>query len=97
MPETSGHTLALALWILGRFGTPFKPKKTKATARFATVAIAACAGWLAYNAIQMKPDVKEFGAGEEKHGVAWQGYDPRKIVEARNKGRTIFIDFTADW
>lgn len=90
-------TLALALWIFGRFGTPFKPKKTKTSARLATLALACCAGWLAYNAVQMKPDVKEFGVGEDKHGVAWHGYDPRKIVEARNNGRTIFIDFTADW
>ncbi|MFT4546313.1 MAG: thiol:disulfide interchange protein [Verrucomicrobiales bacterium] len=90
-------TLAMGLWIYGRFGTPFKPAGTKFSARFAAIALAGGAAWLAFSATSMKVDSKEFGAVEDKYGIAWQGYDPRKIVEARNNGRSVFIDFTADW
>ena len=89
-------TLAFGLWIYGRYATSFTKSKSRTFARFATVGVGALAGWFAFHAISLKPD----GGGDgkmEKHGIAWQGFDPREIVQARKKGRTIFIDFTADW
>ncbi|MGI9239190.1 MAG: protein-disulfide reductase DsbD family protein, partial [Verrucomicrobiales bacterium] len=89
--------LAFGLWIFGRFGSPFKPKRTRMIGRVATVAALCVAGWFTIQAISLKHEEKDFGAGSEKFGIAWQEFDPRKIVQERKKGRTVFIDFTADW
>ena len=89
--------LAFGLWIFGRYATPFKPKRTKLVARFATIAVIGLSGWFASQAIRSEPRSQNFSSESEKFGIAWQGFDPRKIVQERKKGRTIFIDFTADW
>jgi len=89
--------LAFGLWIFGRFGSPFKPKKTKLIGRVASLGALGIAAWFTFQAISLKHEAKDFGASSEKYGIAWQEFDPRKIVQERKKGRTVFIDFTADW
>ena len=86
-----------ALWIYGRFATPFAPKGKKFTARLAAVAVVGVAGWFTLTAIQARQGSGSFAKPVVKHGITFSGFDPRELVTALESGRGVFIDFTADW
>ena len=42
------------------------------------------------------PDVVR-GTKLEKYGISWEPFDTGRIIDLRTQGKTIFIDFTANW
>jgi len=89
-------TLALALWILGRYSTPISTPKGKGIARCTTLLVAAFGAWLMFSATKKQPEAAGIAGTKTHHGVEWHSFDPRELIAVRESGRPIFIDFTAD-
>jgi DsbC/DsbD-like thiol-disulfide interchange protein/cytochrome c biogenesis protein CcdA len=92
--------LAFGLWIYGRFGTPFKKAGSRWAARITL--LLAFAG--SVYAVKYSIDNRSMSAATldssgmiTAHGMKWEPLTMERLVEHRKKGRTVFIDFTADW
>ena len=48
-------------------------------------AIAALVGWFAFTALLQKPN------------IPWQPFSPQALAQARTDGKTVMVDFSADW
>ncbi len=93
-------TLAFGLWIHGRFNVPARSRRTRHLARAATVLLTGCFVLLAargHKVAAATEDTHTASSGIQKFGLEWQPIDPVAVVQHRKKGRTVFIDFTADW
>lgn len=88
--------LALGFWFYGKYTTIQRKPRTRWLGRLATVGLAVLALLFARHGMSMKPEVAH-NVSESRFGLEWEHFDPRKIVQHRKKGRTVFIDFTADW
>jgi thiol:disulfide interchange protein len=76
--------LWFAAWWIGR--TPLTAElgeKLKAWA--GGIAVAAVVGLLAFTVLMHQP------------GIAWQPFSPEALARARAEGKTVMVDFTADW
>ncbi|MBN1393857.1 MAG: thioredoxin family protein [Pirellulales bacterium] len=81
-------TLLLGLWIgcwwIGR--TPAAaPPQAKATAWLGAIIVAVLAARFAFIVLFWEPI------------IPWKPYSPAAFQQARNEGKTIMVDFTADW
>ncbi len=91
--------VALALWVLGRFGSPIEePRRQVIVALVSlTIAVGGGASWLSTEA---KPsftaavdlDSKDLDFSDE---IPWQPFSQAQVESLA--GETLFIDFTADW
>jgi len=83
--------LGLAGWIYGGFCGPLSKSRTRAIAIFLSIMIAGCGGW--YFLGQKFAD-----AGTEEAGdIAWVPFSAQKLVDLQAQGKSVFLDFTADW
>ena len=90
--------LALGVWWLGRFGTPSAKPTTRWIARTACVMLALCGSWFVWNGARMKnPAPPDFAKLKKQMGIEPEHFSPSGLVASRKKGRTVFVDFTADW
>ena len=64
--------------------------------RFLIVSLFLGAGLFA-GALQLLPGAVASAAGEEGEGIAWRTDVEAAAVEARESGKPLFLDFTADW
>lgn len=92
--------LAFGLWIFGRYGTPLRKPGMRWAARGALLLTFASSVFVVNHSIQNRkfPEVALDSSGQiELHGMKWEPLSLERLVEHRKKGRTVFIDFTADW
>ncbi|MEM8783766.1 MAG: thioredoxin family protein [Planctomycetota bacterium] len=79
--------VAMGLWALGRFGVPSRGTATRWAGRLACVALlfssAATVVWA--------------GRPPSTASLDWQPWSEAAVAEAREAGRPVFVDFTADW
>ncbi|HEX6040794.1 protein-disulfide reductase DsbD family protein, partial [Longimicrobium sp.] len=93
--------LAFGLWALGRFATLVAPAGRRRAAR--GVALAAGAGALALvlAAGRAAPAGAAADAasaeGQDADALAWRPYSAAALQAARDSGRVVLVDFTADW
>ena len=52
-------------------------------------------GWVGYEL--SRPDTAIAAAGQEQTGIPWVYYTPERLAEHQAAGRTVVLDFTADW
>jgi thiol:disulfide interchange protein len=72
-------------WIVGR--TPaYAAAKDRLRAWASGVAVASIIGLVAFSL--MTPS---------KHGLPWEPFSPQALAMARAQGKTVLVDFTADW
>ncbi len=90
-------TLAVACWILGTFSGPMASRRSR---RLALLAIAVVAGGglyffviVQFRSATNKPNEHAI----EPDGIAWEPFSHEALNEAIHNGRTVFLDFTADW
>jgi thiol:disulfide interchange protein DsbD len=81
--------VALGCWWWGHFARFDQTSFQRATVLVVAMALIAGGGWLSFGV--MKP---AFGGGG--HGV-WQPFDPIQMQAHHDQGRSVFVDFTADW
>lgn len=87
---------AFGLWAYGRFGSPVAKKGMRVFAK--TAGLVGVGLMIAIGAKASSMIDPDSGGEHVVHkGITWERFDPVKIVEHRKKGRTVFIDFTADW
>jgi len=75
----------LACWVIGR--VPIYEDAGKQVRAWATGAMAAAAiGWFAFTYL-----------GPVKHLYEWKPFTPEVIAKLQSEGKTVMVDFTADW
>ncbi len=97
--------LAMGVWIYGRYAVPFKPIKTQWIGRIAALLFLAAFLYLtrvgyanSKEAESLLAHKSEIVDGKvKKFGIVWEPFSPVEVVRHRQKKRTVFIDFTADW
>jgi thiol:disulfide interchange protein len=75
----------LACWIIGQVPV-YENVGKQLRAWGAAVAVAAVIGWLSFTFL-----------GPAKHLYEWQPYAPDTIAKLQSEGKTVMVDFTADW
>ncbi len=90
-------TLAVACWILGTFLGPTASSRSRGLALLAIAIVAG--GGLYFFVIVQFASAKNTPKQEtiESNGIAWEPFSPATLNEAIRNGRTVFLDFTADW
>jgi len=74
-----------ACWIIGR--VPIYEDTSKQIRQWSIgVAAAVAVGWLSFTYL-----------GPVKHLYEWQPYTPDAIAKLQSEGKTVMVDFTADW
>jgi thiol:disulfide interchange protein len=77
--------VSFACWWIGKVPT-YEPVGKQLTAWIGGAAAAALFGVAAFNFL-----------GPPKHVLEWQEFSLANITKAEQEGRTVFVDFTADW
>jgi thiol:disulfide interchange protein DsbD len=92
--------VAFAAWIFGGFVQRGRTRKGVALA----VVLILLVGGYAFaleNQLQWRAPVTETDATgslkESADGIDWQRWSPEAVAKARNEGRPVIVDFTADW
>jgi thiol:disulfide interchange protein len=85
--------MSLGSWIYGQWGTPLSKRITRWVAYTFTATFLAAGGVLAYNASMMKDISQPFYTAENK----WEPFSKERVMELRQQGTPVFIDFTAKW
>ena len=90
--------LALGAWVYGRYSTPIRKPPVRWLGRATTGAAVGVFIWMTSSGIALKQP-PQFASGDtiEKFGMKWEIFSLERLIEHRKKGRTVFIDFTADW
>jgi len=83
--------VALACWIYGGFCGPLSTLRGRWIAILLVLAVAGGGG--AYFLGKKFPGAGQPAAG----GMAWVPFSARALSDLKGEGRTVFVDFTADW
>jgi thiol:disulfide interchange protein len=76
--------LGFACWWIGR--TPLTAAtQARVAAWVGGALVAALVGWFAFAALLHQPK------------IAWQPFSPQALDQARTEGKTVMVDFSADW
>lgn len=84
-------SLGLACWIYGSFCGPLSSVRGRIIAIL--LALACSLGGGLYFLGQKFPS----GASETSDSIAWVPFSTRELASLQNDGRSVFVDFTADW
>jgi thiol:disulfide interchange protein len=74
-----------ACWVIGRV-PPYEPLPRQLRAWAAGLAAAGIIGWASFQYL-----------GPTQHLFEWQPYQPDAIARLQQEGKTVMVDFTADW
>jgi thiol:disulfide interchange protein len=85
--------VGLACWIWGRYAT-FDQSRLRRLGTVATVLLV-----LSLGAQASFVTLRNFfaGPGEGAGHLVWEDFDPVKLQRYHDEGRSVFVDFTADW
>lgn len=73
--------VAIGAWVFGKWAAIHREPRTRWIARIATLALIAAGGWYAL----------------QKPATVFEPWDPAKLAALREKGKPVFVDFTAEW
>ena len=76
--------LWFACWLIGRT-SPLATGQAKLRAWIGGLGTAAIVGYMAFNLLMDEKD------------LAWQTFSPQVVQQAHAEGKTVMVDFTADW
>jgi thiol:disulfide interchange protein DsbD len=90
---------AMGAWAYGRYATPMRKPAARWLGRAAAAASLVLLATAAAKGIASKPAPALLASGEtiERFGMQWEPFSLESLISHRKKGRTVFIDFTADW
>lgn len=80
--------IGFSLWMIGHLYTINSPDRRRWTVRTFAALVSGLGCWMAMGLADEKPGT---------HELPWQAFDGVKLKEELRKGRTVFVDFTADW
>ncbi|MCA9088393.1 MAG: thioredoxin family protein [Planctomycetaceae bacterium] len=82
--------LSGAIWMLSNMTGPFSSPSRKWMNRIATLVV--CGPVVFYGLLPFLPQ-----ADASRHHLTWQPFSEARLLELRQQGKPILIDFTADW
>ncbi len=80
--------IGFSLWMIGHLYTINSPDRRRWTVRTFAALVSGVGCWMAMGLADEKPGV---------HELPWQAFDGVKLKSELRQGRTVFVDFTADW
>lgn len=80
--------IGFSLWMIGQLYTINSPGRRRWTVRTFAALVSGVGCWMAMGLADEKPGV---------HELPWQAFDGVKLKTELRQGRTVFVDFTADW
>lgn len=80
--------IGFSLWMIGHLYTINSPDRRRWTVRTFAALISGVGCWMAMGLADEKPGI---------HELPWQAFDGVKLKSELRQGRTVFVDFTADW
>lgn len=80
--------IGFSLWMIGHLYTINSTDRRRWTVRTFAVLVSGIGCWMAMGLADEKPGV---------HELPWQAFDGVKLKSELRQGRTVFVDFTADW
>ncbi len=83
--------LAVACWLYGSFCGPLSKTRSRAAAIFLAVMFAGGGGWY------FLAERFAFAGSQEPGGIAWVPFSSKELSALQASGKSVFIDFTADW
>ena len=89
-------TGSLGLWIYGKYNIPSVSRVKRRVGQCLGVLLVTIMVSLGYVASKEMPD-SHGGQTVEKYGITWEAFDTGRIIDLREQGKTVFIDFTARW
>jgi len=89
--------LAIATWVMGRWNVPVKKTWVRKLAKVWAFLFIVLAFWLGKEASAFQNNEVTSVSGVDSHGIQWEVYSDEKLIELRNDGKPVFIDFTAAW
>ena len=97
-------SVAIACWLIGRFAT-LNASRTRYVTTWVVAALIAAGGYWVFleSILDIRTAIAGVSSGEQQTmtndtgGIPWQSFSLDKLETELNGGRTVFIDFTADW
>ncbi len=83
--------LAMGAWIFGKVTGPWKPKGHRLVWRTVALLVIALGGWLSFGVLQ--PLYTQAGEGTG----GWRRFEMGAFLSALKQGKTVVVDWTADW
>ena len=94
----SGFLLvAFGLWILGRWGTPVRPRGTRVVCRLFSLFFIAGGGLVLASSIDQYVAQWIHTTIPERPGIQWHPYSKSLLDSEVRKGNTVFVAFSARW
>ncbi|MEM7624637.1 MAG: cytochrome c biogenesis protein CcdA [Planctomycetota bacterium] len=91
-----GFIVAAGLWLIVRgVAKVCQTHRGRGITGVTGVLLIAAGGWVGFELT--RPDAAVAGTGEAQTGIPWVYYTPERLAEQRAAGRTVVLDFTADW
>jgi len=84
--------LALACWIYGGFCGPLSSLRGRAIAVLLALAAAGGGGW-----VFLGQKFVTAGTAAASDGIQWVPFSASELSALKSSGRSVFVDFTADW
>lgn len=92
--------VAMGVWIWGAWGNLVKPKKTRIIAGIVAALVLGVGGYMQWVAAQQLPPEASYaseGTPHDNSKIAWQKWSPEKVEQLVSEGKTVYVDFTANW
>ena len=83
-------SLSLACWLYGSYCGPLSSVRSRITAIALALLVAGGGGWYFLGE-------KFDSVGQEADGIAWVPFSAGELASLRAQGKSVFVDFTADW
>ncbi len=80
--------VGFSLWMIGHLYTINSTDRRRWTVRTSAALVSGAGCWMAMGLADEKPGT---------HELPWQAFDGAKLKSELRQGRTVFVDFTADW
>jgi len=93
--------IGFACWIIGRYASPSRTKRSRGIAMIAALIISISAGlyFLNFDSTTVTPGKQESGSlmKSDPHHPDWYVFNPDLLDTFRREERPVFIDFAAEW
>ena len=84
-------SLATSCWLYGSFCGPLSRSRSRAVAIFLAVLIAGGGGWYFLG------EKFSLAGSRDTGGIPWVPFSAQELSSIQTAGKSVFIDFTADW
>lgn len=91
--------LSMACWVYGRWGSPYRSKRSRVLSMIVALALIAFGGQCILSASKGSEEqmIAMASPSKDHHSGGWENFDPDRIEALQAQGIPVFVDFTAKW